>query len=293
MTTTEHSTAENPQQQPRQGCEDVYLNWTSYKVTVSRQGYEQIVTLAQAMSVCHRCQRYYGENNMNVAGNLCLECFLQNDRHVLTFVGEAAPDLINRYHSTNAPYERPAYLFLDKKGYVYWTEAGPGEREEAYEDITATINYWEFPLPLEAKKNGDVVSLRGCSRSIYGNVRTDDIIMLRFWDYHPDIDVLFLAMRHGQSIQINKRRELHRRLFAEARQQLEATRTPGGKYLINGEYQERVYDSDVYCHVARLVEAEQKALRTAWQAEPDAQPATSAEPEESKEDDRNEDDPQE
>lgn len=226
----------------------VYLEYSSYEITISEDAFQEIVKLVQANAVCRRCNELYSAENPNVAGNLCLSCFLQTDRHGLAFVKKAPPELAPVYHSSYAPYIGETYLFLDPRGYVHLTRSGPGEKEEASEHPESTLSYWGFPIPREASKNGQTIALKGYWM-IYGDVRTDEVIMLR------SQDILFLAKRKGQAIQFNKRKALHRQMLAEAQAELEATRTSDGIYLIDGEEHYSIHESDLYRVIARRVNA--------------------------------------
>ncbi len=254
----------------------VYLGWTSYKVEVSQEGYKQIIEVVRATAVCEDCKRPYGAERPNVAGLLCLYCFSQQDRKGLTFQGPLDPALSEpeEYYPMFQPYERGKYLFLDEEGHVYITEAGPGANREAKEDIALTLKYWRFPRPTQAERNGQTVNVSQYGWSIYGDVKIDDVLMLQHGSKWHGNETLFVAKRDGKAIQINRRKPMHRALLAEARAEIEATKTPGGTYLINGEYHSYFNDGDVYRLVARRV----GAALAAEPAEPGEQEQREEEP---------------
>jgi len=203
---------------------------------VSQEGYQQILEIARATAVCSECKEHYSADTLNVAGLLCLRCFLhQNPR--LTFQGLLDPSLnYQRYVSPYDPYEVPVYLFLNPLGHAYVTKAGPGESDQASEKKSITLKYWHFPRPVEAEGKGQLKDVSEYSWSIYGDVMHDDIIILRHGSsFHGD-ELLFVAKRKGLAIQINRRKPMHRQILKDARTELEATATPGRMYLIDEEY---------------------------------------------------------
>jgi hypothetical protein len=265
-------------EQQRQAAYSVYLNSKSDEVTVSEEGYRKIIELVKASTVCRWCKKSYTQQNPNVAGNLCLSCFSQEDRNGLTFQSELDPAIMpDRYISPYAPYPRPMYLFLDQAGHVHTTQAGPGATERAEENMRATARYWHFQVPEQAERNGETIRIKGFSFTIYGDVRTSSVVLFCYTEYRPDIEILFLARRDGPAVQINRRRGIHRQVFEEARAELEGTRTPDGKYLVKGtgpdDYRWKIWDSDVYTLVARRVEERLNGLISAKQAEPEEEPS--------------------
>jgi hypothetical protein len=146
------------------------------------------------------------------------------------------------------PQENPEYLFLSKNnGHTYTSKAGPGVNAEASEDRALTLQYWHFPRPSIGTWNGKTVELSEYGWHIYGDVRDCDVIIIEKGNF------LFLVKRNGQSIQLSRRKEMHRRLLSEARAELEATKQPNGKYLFDGKEHPWVSDAHVYERIVRQI----------------------------------------
>lgn len=238
--------------------QSIYLGWTSYRMEVSPEGYEKILQVVRETAICEKCAQHYTNENPNVAGLLCLSCFLE-PRPGFTFLGML--DKEDKTHmATYQPYERVTWAFLDTQGYVYLTDAGPGASGDPRESIINTLKYWKFPRPEQVVLHGKTVDLRDDRWHIYGDL-TANVILLRYSRSYENIDVVFIVSKQsGQFIQLSKRKEMHRRLLAEARAELEQTRQPDGRFLIDGEEAWQIWDSHVYAQVARRIEQEQKAI---------------------------------
>jgi hypothetical protein len=242
-------------------CKTLYLDSSHRNVTISPEGYQKILELLKEIKACKECVNYYSPENPNVAGNMCLQCF--SAKHAsLTFVGLLDPT------ASTEPAANPKYLFLSKKdGHAYTSTAGPGVTDSASEDKELTLRYWQFPQPTEGVWNGETVKLGEYVWFIYGDVRTDDIIMIQKKE-----KFFFFVKRGGPAIQLSKRKEMHRSMLAEARAQLEATRRADGNYYFHGEIHYVIHDGDVYRQIIQLVNAERDALHS---SATDEQPAAS------------------
>lgn len=136
---------------------------------------------------------------------------------------------------------------------MYTTKGGPGEKEDVTQNENATLKYWHFPRPVQAAmSNGQTVDASHWHWTIHGTPRTDDVVMIQHGSSWRKDEILFIVKRHGQAIQISRRKPMHRALLAEARAELEGMRR-GNMYLIDGEEQYSIYESDVYRLVARKV----------------------------------------
>lgn len=251
--------------QHKPASRDFYLSChSSDKVTVSLEGYQQILDVIRATAVCEDCKRLYSEGpeHINVAGLLCLQCFLMRHQS-LTFIGPLPPGLQGEREEFYHPIipEKPTYFFLDADGHAYLTNAGIGKGPDTRKSIPVTLKYWGFPRPERGERNGQAVELGDFNWSVYGDVRNDDVVLLQYGSSWYKNEILFMAERNGRYVQINRRRPNHRQALKYAREELEETQTPGGMYLVNGEYQSSIHESDIYQLVAKWIGEELKAKR--------------------------------
>jgi len=242
----------------------VYLGSTYYQMKISREGYEQILAIAKATAICGECRHHYSEQNPNVAGLHCLRCFMQNYRNTaLTFQGLLDPSMEVQWdRSAHDPYENPLYLFLDNDGNTYTTLAGPGEDTQAKINSALTLKYWGFPRPQQAQLNGEEVNTSGYGWSIYGNVKTDDVLIIQHGHKCYKNEILFVVTKQGMTLQLSRRRPMHRQILTDAKAELEATRTPEG-YLIDGQVVAYLDNGDIYRRAAKRIGEELKARRAA------------------------------
>jgi hypothetical protein len=251
----------------RYNYKSVYMGSSYYQITVSPEGYRQIWELVQRLKVCEVCNEYYSEENPNVAGNMCLRCLL-SDHPGLSFMGRLNPE------ATAEQEENPAFLFLSKKdGHTYTSKAGPGVQATVSEDQALTLKYWRFPIPTQGRWNGETVELSESGWYIYGDVRTDDLLLIEKGNF------LFLVQRNGEALQITRRSSKHRFLLDAIRADLEATRRPPyNDYFFDGEEHPRVLDLHVYQRFVKEVnEARRAALAEQEELEKAVQAAEAAE----------------
>lgn len=224
--TTRQSKRQRRAEAKKQGAHRVSLCWQSDAYTVSDEGYQKIEAIIKEYATCHRCEQLYTAERPNVAGNICLTCFLQHSgrNHGLTYVGPG---------ETRAD-GYPSYLFIDRTGRIYISDPGPSRSEDARESYTDTLKYWSFRVPEYIEKNGQRIEIKGAYWSIYGDPRKS-VVITHVWDTYPDkAEAFYLVSKTAKMTQINKRKASHRALFVEARKRLEATKK-NGKYYIGEE----------------------------------------------------------
>jgi len=108
------------------------------------------------------------------------------------------------------------------------------------------LQYWGFPLPEKAEKNGQPVPLNpGRFYSFFGDLRHDSVLVLHYSHHYEGQEFYFLSQRGGLTMQINRRKPSHRKVLEEARKAL----PPGAT------------EWDVYGYLARRLSAELAAVR--------------------------------
>jgi hypothetical protein len=234
----------------------LFLGRDSYKIEVSKEGYQQILAIVKETAVCSSCEEHYSNENSNVAGLLCLHCFLQQHSR-FTFIGPLDESLTyHRSISPHDPFPSPAYLFLDDKGHAYVTEAGPGHSEKPSENSSRTLQYWHFPVPTEANIKGEMKDVRDYSWYIYGDIANDDVILIQHGDKVYKNEILFIVRRHKQGIQLNPRSSKDRQILKSAREEIESTRNNSGDFWIDREWKSWIQESDIYTLASRQMSEE-------------------------------------
>lgn len=229
----------------------VYLERVSNEVIITEEGYTEILGIIEATAVCNKCNEHYSVENPQVARLLCLRCFLR--RHDFTFHGPLDPSLVE-LEKYEQPSKRQQYQFFDAAGHVHITEAGPGAQEEGRENLAATLKYWHFPRPKSGEKNGKMVDLNQYNWAIHGDVKHAQVILLQYGsDYHNNL-MLFMALRHGEAIQLSNRKRRDRIILDAAYAEIEATRNHEGNYLIGSNHNYSwIPESEVYRIAAKLM----------------------------------------
>jgi hypothetical protein len=235
---------------------------SSYEYKVSPEGYAAILEILRTKAVCAQCGDYYSPHNPQIAGLLCLSCFLSRNTH-LQYQGLLDPAMQGLGQGRYASAHREQFMFLDKAGHLHTTEAGAGASESATENIAMTLFYWHFPRPQEARKNGKPVELSDIGWHIYGDVRGDEIILLQYGSKWYGNEALFLVRRGGPAIQVSMRRPVHRALLEQARAELEATyrEEPEKGYYFEGGHHFYVSEENIYRRVARRVNERGQAMQ--------------------------------
>jgi len=183
----------------------IYLDYASNsnEILLSQEGYDKVLEILKAYRICSKCECFFTDDNMNVAANLCLHCF-QKDHNTYEFVG---------------PHEKQGYkafLFLDKEGRCQYTIAGSGSDDKPREDLETTMKYWNFPIP-QTSMDKENFKLSRNSWHLYGNVRTDKVLIARYWDSYETIDIAFFIVRDTDKvIRFNKHLKDHRTAWNDA-----------------------------------------------------------------------------
>jgi hypothetical protein len=121
--------------------------------------------------------------------------------------------------------------------------------ESVSEDIYRTILYWGFHFPDDEKP------YERYNWRIYGNITTDQAIVIEYTprSYEQIKETAFLVYKDRAALELNKRRGDIRKLFAKARETIEATKDEKGyyhPYKDAGEWISQLYDSHLYRVIA-------------------------------------------
>ncbi|SRR6266566_3515314 len=130
------------------------------EVTISDEGYAQLLAIVNATKVCQQCRLPYQKDCPQVYGNLCLECFQKKYASKgLSYIGELSRDQDGDV----------THLFMDKNGYIHTTATG--SEQEPYQSNFQTLMYWCFPVPKFVAIDGVQVELSTWQWHIYGDVK--------------------------------------------------------------------------------------------------------------------------
>src|ERR1700738_2916749 len=107
----------------------VFLDYRGREWTITDEAFVQIAEIIRASLVCSNCGNGYTEENMQVAQNTCLSCFLlREQRHGITFI-----DQVDTH-----------FRFIDPKGEMRLTDSNSTESRVS---VAETIRHHGFPVP--------------------------------------------------------------------------------------------------------------------------------------------------
>jgi hypothetical protein len=198
----------------------VYLKYpnTGNEHRVSDEGYQVILDVLAKYSICKQCECYFTNENPNIAGLLCLKCFLK-DFPSFVFKGEFAKQGYKAY-----------WYVCSTDGMCYYTIAGGGSDTKPREDKRVTIKHWKFPLPIDSMDNR-CIPLPHDEWLIYGDIQHDKVIIIRYLvniSNYDKIDITFIATRgKKKAVLFNKHMQLFRNLWSLAEAEHKAS--GGGK----------------------------------------------------------------
>lgn len=241
----------------------VYLTrWHDEPLVISDEGLQHMFTLVQQYLVCETCGQTYGENNPQVAQNLCLSCLVMRQKD-LVFAGPNGGD----------EKGRTMFTFLDTEGYVYVATAGYSEK--AVKDTRRTLVHWGFPFPATYKTGQEEITLYPHDWKIHGDLRGASVIVLEYNHYSPPrFSAVYLSYKADAYRELTKRDGEMKRLLQRARETVEATRGSDGQYHIGNHATSEIWNSQVYEVVSAMESAVyniQLQLRSKKPAEPQEQ----------------------
>lgn len=218
--------------------QSIYLSYRGREWTITDEAFEQIAEIVNTSLVCKTCKQEYSEDNMQVAQNCCLSCFLvQEQRHGITFL-----DQINGH-----------FRFIDPRGEIRLTDVDSTESRIV---ITETIRYHGFPVPESIVVNGETKSLSQWHWQIHGEKTRSCVVLQHGTSYSGAEIFLFLAYKNGSFVELNKRKRAHRDLLQRARNQIEASKDREGYYRIGDRRSYGMYESMIYEVAAEIASIE-------------------------------------
>jgi hypothetical protein len=222
-----YDTKTYPDSQPHRS---LYLSSGGWgEVTISQQGYEEIVAILLRRQVCTCCHRHFTADNRNVANTICHECVSAENSFV--FLGEM-PEAYKALSNTitrTAAYPIQCYYWLKgATGEIYWSQQGFDRSTTIYSDSRMTLTYWGFPIPKEyIDTKGNKISIHpGATWYPRGDLCCAETIIATNYQ-----DVAFLLHKSGGITQISWRRKDHKAL-RDAAQRVIDSRWEAKKYPI-------------------------------------------------------------
>ena len=162
----------------------IYLDDRNHTITISDEGYKQIIQIINTHRVCRTCKQPYTDERPMVSENMCLSCLLRKEENrLLTFVGVLSVDS----YGTN-------YGFLDPQGYIHdsSTTSQKVERNE-YQ----TLVHWGFPVMASYTDGDKTIELDFWRWSIHGNVKHNSVLVLEHTEYSSGTRRAFLSYKGG------------------------------------------------------------------------------------------------
>ncbi len=198
--------------------------------------FEKVQKLLIQHRICRVCEKSYTEESPMIAANLCLECFLRENSSVHLTVVPTVPD-------ENGV---TVYRFLDPEGYIY-TCSPASESSEAYESISLTLAYWGFPDVASVELEGKPVELDPTDATIYGDLKTNSVVVVSKRKKAGRLEVSFLSYKNGPCVYLDKAKGYTRKVWREAESQYLATKDARGRYHYKERVSRQPFQSDIYC----------------------------------------------
>ncbi len=210
---------------------EIYLDYRGTPYTVTLEAYEQIKAIIEASRICSYCYEGYTLTNPMVVENVCLSCYLVEQKdHLPTgfrFVGELVrADNIQRSYQT--------YQFLDAKGYVYLLHTSGKLRDSVDANIAETLRHYGYRLPeTYTLKDGKTVELQDAWGRIYGDFTTSPVILVTYKEYYGNhLATAFLLYRDREPVEFSKRKNPVRQWYLDTKAEIEATFVPHIGYIV-------------------------------------------------------------
>jgi hypothetical protein len=210
---------------------------------VNPDAYAQIVALVLANVVCSRCGMPYSHVNPMVMLNWCLDCYCREYKDGLTYLGVLREDKDGD----------KTHYFLSPRGTIYTSSTVNKDRPS--ESIVETLRYHRFQVPKEGEYRGQKIEFSWYHWSIHGEVAQDCVLIIEWHNtYFPEYGRhVYICYKDGETVPFNKRKGEHRKLYQQAKTQMEASRPgPYGDYIVRGRHVGGMWESCIYEIVSEL-----------------------------------------
>jgi hypothetical protein len=220
--------------------------------TVNPDMYPAIVDLVMSSLVCSCCGRPYKHDRPMIMLNWCLACYEREYKDGLTYLGVLR---------TEADGDQ-THCFKSPKGMIYTSLTT--NKDKPSESITETLRYHHFQVPKEGEYKGQKIEFSYYHWYIHGAVQQDCVLIIEWQNtYFPEYGRhVFICTKDGETEPFNKRKGDHRRLYQQAKEQMEASRPgPYGDYIVRGRHVEGMWESCIYEVVSEIASAQHVAQK--------------------------------
>ena len=223
----------------------VYIEYRSDGVTVTLEAYNRIVQILEESHACSHCGEIFTQVNPCVSLNGCLSCYLAGHSG-LTFLGVIEK---GQYHDS--------YGYLDEQGVVYTSYAGNDTASPRRSDYY-TLLQWGFTVPRTYTVKGEEKALDTGYWNIYGDFRTADAVVVRWYGSYQKLDLFFILYKDGSSVELNRRSKENKELFKRATLRAESFKDENGFYKVD-DYTTTNVESIIYRVVSLIVAEEYRS----------------------------------
>lgn len=215
----------------------VMLGWSSIEFYVSDEGLERIKTVIAENQICPKCKNRIDDLRLLV-GKRCIECVVMETGLTLIGLKEVNKDGYR------------VYEFTDDKGISFTSTENRSDTPQ--EDTALSIEKAGFTVPASYKpfKATEQVDLDRSYWKIYGKL-TNSVVILHYRDYYGKVTADFVAYKHGNTIEFNRRTTEHKTMLEKARSLAMRTKRDRN-YYIDGEATEVLYDNHLLTIISQL-----------------------------------------
>jgi hypothetical protein len=213
------------------------------KYTVDPERYEAIVSMVMSNLVCYYCGGPYTTLHPQVMQNRCLDCYFKEYKDGLKYIG-----LLRVSQDGDQ-----THYFIDAKGKIYLSSTS--QPDKPAESITETLRYWHFTVPQKGEYQGREIDFSVYHWQIHGEENKDTVLIIEWSNnYFPEYGKhVFICFKDGPTEPFNKRKGEHRKLYQQAKAQMEASRPgPYGPYIVRGREVNGLWESSIYEIVSEL-----------------------------------------
>ncbi len=234
----------NPERISPMESKTVMLEWSSKKFEVTLEGFDLIKQLIAQHQVCPRCYSQIDQEGHLLVSRYCLSCIIMANPE-LTFEGLHAVD----------DEGRKIYSFTNPEGMTFTSRQNVNDKPT--QDVAYSIEQAGFTVPTKyiQFKSNEAFDLERDGWTVYGKLSQSVVVLHYFGQFLKGrIEADFLAYKHGNTIEFNKRTTEHKNMLEKARVLAERTKK-NGSYWLNGKQLSYLDESDYFFVVAQLESA--------------------------------------